>query len=537
MIQAAIYARVSTQQQKEEETINSQRVTLLKFAKENNYHVPDTWIFEDNGISGSTLVRPALERLRDLASEGIIETVIISSPDRLARKYTYQALLIEEFEKNGVNIQFLHSQNDGSNESKLLRQMQGAFAEYERAQITERCRRGKRYKAQKGSVSVLSNAPYGYRYVRANLVQEASFEVVDNEVSVIKLIFDLFVKKRFSVLKIARELSERGIFTPSGKNKWNASTVHNILTNSSYTGVAYYGVAKKCDPNPDRLKSRRLRSRDEHISRYSRCKRDESDWIAIPVPKIIDDDLYESVQEILKRNKVLSMRNTKKGSLLQGLIACQECGYAFSSSQSGASKANRYYRCSGKQKCGNKGIRQEQLDEEIWSSVTSLLENPDLIREEVQRRLLEASKEPNRQKKIQIEKDISHHEEEMERLMDGYQAGCLPLESFQERMKGVRGKINDAKRAIEKLGKVVNKRQLLELDEAIKSFSDKLQSAKKELSFEEKRKILRMLIRTIVIGKDGITVNHIISPCTYNLSENAQLNPRRVDTPNYSLSL
>jgi site-specific DNA recombinase len=138
---AAIYARVSSEQQKEENTIASQTAALLEFAREQGYGVPDEWVVEDEGFSGASLLRPGLERLRDLAAEGHIQAVLIHSPDRLSRKYAYQVLLTEEFARNGVETIFLKAPHSGTPEDQLMLQFQGMIAEYERAQILERSRR------------------------------------------------------------------------------------------------------------------------------------------------------------------------------------------------------------------------------------------------------------------------------------------------------------------------------------------------------------------------------------------------------------
>ena len=163
---AAIYARVSSEQQKEENTIASQTAALIDFAREQGYSVPDDWVIEDEGFSGASLLRPGLERLRDLAAEGHIQAVLIHSPDRLSRKYAYQVLLTEEFARHGVETIFLKAPHSGTPEDQLMLQFQGMIAEYERAQILERSRRGKRHRAKAGEVSVLGGAPYGYRYIR-----------------------------------------------------------------------------------------------------------------------------------------------------------------------------------------------------------------------------------------------------------------------------------------------------------------------------------------------------------------------------------
>jgi DNA invertase Pin-like site-specific DNA recombinase len=163
---AAIYARVSSEQQKEENTIASQTAALVDFARGQGYSVPDDWVIEDEGFSGASLLRPGLERLRDLAAEGYIQAVLIHSPDRLSRKYAYQVLLTEEFARHGVETIFLKAPHSGTPEDQLMLQFQGMIAEYERAQILERSRRGKRHRAKAGEVSVLGGAPYGYRYIR-----------------------------------------------------------------------------------------------------------------------------------------------------------------------------------------------------------------------------------------------------------------------------------------------------------------------------------------------------------------------------------
>src|SRR5207249_6003101 len=166
MRMAAVNARVSSEQQREENTIASQTASLIEFAKSHDLEVPKEWVFEDEGYSGATLERPGLERVRDLAAEGQIQVVLAYSPDRLSRKYAYQILLMEEFARQGVETLFVRAPQGASAEDQLLVQFQGMIAEYERAQILERSRRGKRHRAQAGEISVMSGAPYGYRYIR-----------------------------------------------------------------------------------------------------------------------------------------------------------------------------------------------------------------------------------------------------------------------------------------------------------------------------------------------------------------------------------
>src|SRR5207245_2300057 len=199
MRMAVIYARVSSEQQREENTIASQTASLIEFAKSHDLEVPKEWVFEDEGYSGATLERPGLERVRDLAAEGQIQVVLAYSPDRLSRKYAYQILLIEELARHGVETLFVKSPQGGSPEDQLLVQFQGMIAEYERAQILERSRRGKRHRARQGRVSVLSGDPYGYRYVRKSEDRPALSEVLDAEADIVRRGSALYTVARLAI--------------------------------------------------------------------------------------------------------------------------------------------------------------------------------------------------------------------------------------------------------------------------------------------------------------------------------------------------
>src|ERR1700756_4034633 len=192
---AAIYARVSSDQQKENHTIQSQTAALIEYAKTHGYAVPSQWQFQDEGYSGATLLRPGLEAVRDLAAAGQIAAVLVYSPDRLSRKYAYQVLLAEELSRCGVELVFLQAPSGTTPEDQLLVQFQGMIAEYERAQIAERSRRGKRHKAQQGSVNVLSGAPYGYRYVKKSDTSAAYYEVIEAEARVVRRVFEAYTQQ------------------------------------------------------------------------------------------------------------------------------------------------------------------------------------------------------------------------------------------------------------------------------------------------------------------------------------------------------
>jgi site-specific DNA recombinase len=285
MMPAAIYARVSSDRQKEDQTIGSQIAALIKYAQDEGCAVPDEWVFQDEGYSGATLVRPALERLRDLAAEGQIEKLLIYSPDRLSRKYAYQVLLTEEFARHGVEVIFIKSPKAATPEEQLLLQFQGMIAEYERAQIAERSRRGKRYRAKSGLVNVLSGAPYGYRYIRKTQVSSAYYKILEKEAEVVRKVFNLYTEDGLSINAIARWLNDHQIPTRKAISRWERSTVWGMLRNPAYKGTACFGKTKLVERQKI---TRPLRQRGGFSPRCSsnrECPRE--DWIEIPVPAIV----------------------------------------------------------------------------------------------------------------------------------------------------------------------------------------------------------------------------------------------------------
>lgn len=238
-LQAAIYARVSSEQQTEAGTIASQVAALEQRLQRDGLTLEPHLRFIDEGYSGSTLVRPALERLRDAAANGSLDRVYVHSPDRLARKYAYQVLLVDELQRCGVELVFLNRELGRSPEDDLLLQVQGMVAEYERAKILERSRRGKRHAAQVGSVNVLSGAPYGYRYVsKWEGGGSARYDVVLEEARVVRQIFGWIGQERCPLGEVCRRLRRQGIQSPKGMACWDPTTISGLLQNPAYLGTA-----------------------------------------------------------------------------------------------------------------------------------------------------------------------------------------------------------------------------------------------------------------------------------------------------------
>jgi site-specific DNA recombinase len=256
---AAIYARVSSEQQAQEHTIASQVAALRARVADDGVVLPVEREFLDDGYSGATLVRPALERVRDLIAAGGIDRLYVHAPDRLARRYAYQALLLDEFQASGIEVVFLNRALGQSPEDELLLQVQGMMAEYERAKILERSRRGKRHGAQTGVVSVLSGAPYGYRYIRKDEGGgTARFEIVLDEARVVHQVLQWVGQERLTIGEVVRRLTAAGEHTRLARTVWDRATVWGMLKNPAYAGMAAFGKTRTGPLGP-RLRAQRGR--------------------------------------------------------------------------------------------------------------------------------------------------------------------------------------------------------------------------------------------------------------------------------------
>jgi len=241
-IRVAIYARVSGESQAKEDTIASQLEAVARRVADDALECDPELRFVDDGVSGSILVRPGLERLRDQAAAGAIDRLYVLDPDRFSRKYAYQVLLLEELDHCGVEVVFLRNPPGRGPEENLLLQVQGMIAEYERAKIMERCRRGKQHAARRGSVNVLSGAPYGYRYIgKHEGGGEARYQVMAEEARVVQKIFEWVGQERRSIGEVCRRLKDEGVPTRTGKSAWDRSVVWLVLKNPAYKGTAAFG--------------------------------------------------------------------------------------------------------------------------------------------------------------------------------------------------------------------------------------------------------------------------------------------------------
>jgi site-specific DNA recombinase len=516
---AAIYARVSSDRQKENHTIASQTEALKEFARTHNYTVPPEWVFQDEGYSGAILARPGLESLRDLAAEGQIRVVLVYAPDRLSRKYAYQILLAEEFSRCGVELIFLKSPAGATPEDQLLVQFQGMIAEYERAQIAERSRRGKRHKAQQGVINVLSGAPYGYRYVRKTETSAAYYEVIEAEAQVVRLVFETYTQQGLSINAIARMLNQRQIPTRTAKTRWERSTVWGILRNPAYQGKACYG---KTELRPRQRITRPIRQRKGVPSRDSaNHERPRQDWIEVPVTPLVSEELFTLAQEQLARNKHHAPRRTIEPTLLQGMLVCQQCGYALYRCSTRTSKHQlHYYRCLGSDGyrrlkgpvCTNRPVRQDYLDQFVWNEIIRLLEDPALVQAEIDRRQEVArNADPLRRREEELHREQARLEKGTERLVTAYQEGLVTLLQLRHRMPDLRKQAQAIESELQSLEMAaVDQAQYLQLAETLAGFCGKLRRRADTLDVRERQQILRLLVKEVLVDTDTITLRHSI---------------------------
>jgi site-specific DNA recombinase len=516
---AAIYARVSSDKQREENTIASQTAALVAFAREQQFEVPQEWVFEDDGYSGASLIRPGLERVRDLAAEGLIQAVLIYAPDRLSRRYAHQILLIEELARAGVETLFVRAPRGSTPEDELLVQFQGMIAEYERAQILERSRRGKRHRARQGEVSVLSGAPFGYRFIRKTDHSAAYYQIDEEQARVVRWMFELYTVQGLSIGAIARLLNEQAIPTCKRRGRWERSTVWGMLRNPAYKGQACFG---KTTLAPRQRITRPIRMRGGIAPRNSAShERPRGDWITIAVPPIVSEEAFALAQERLKTNKTHAPRRTVTPSVVQGLVSCAKCGYAlYRTSTRSSARAIHYYRCLGSDAwrrlsgsvCNNRPVRQDLLDGVVWTEVVRLLEDPELIHNELDRRLAAAREaDPTKRREEALRRDLARIRKSIDRLLTAYQEGLLALDELRERMPNLRRREQADNAELQAIvDQSVDRTAYLRLAETLATFLTRLRSSAGALDVLERQRVLRLLVKEILVGDDKIIIRHCI---------------------------
>ena len=515
---AAIYARVSSPQQAETGSVQSQLEALRTRVANDGLALSSELEFVDDGYSGATLVRPALERLRDLAALGGLERLYVHSPDRLARSYAHQVLLLEELGQLGIEIVFLNREIGQSPEDNLLLQVQGMVAEYERAKILERSRRGKRHAAKAGAISVLGGAPFGYRYIRRQEGGgEARYDIQLEEARVVRLIFEWVGRDRCSIGEVQRRLNAAKEKTRTGKTVWDRATIWDILKNPAYKGQAAFGKTK-LEPMQPRLRAQRGRPLIPKDPHYIRDLAPE-EWIFIPVPALVEPELFENVQQQLAENRQRA-RIGQRGVryLLQGLLVCGSCGYAYygkqisPSGRKGHFRSYAYYHCIGADAyrfggvriCYNKQVRTDLLEMAVWEEITKLLEDPSRLEQEYRRRL--GPRESSGELRA-VEAQVGKLTQGINRLIDSYAEGVIEREELDPRLKRLRERIEHLEDQAQQLkDEAAAEAEIRMLMGRIEDFGQSVKENLKQVDWLKQREIIRAVVKRVEIFKEHVKV-------------------------------
>ena len=513
-IAAAIYARVSSEQQAQAGTIASQIAALRERVAADGHSISKELCFIDDGYSGGTLVRPALERLRDVAAAGGIDRLYVLSPDRLSRKYAYQVLLLEEWQRCGVLVVFLNQAMGTTPEEELQLQMQGIFAEYERAKILDRSRRGKRHAARRGAVSAMGSAPFGYRYIpKHEGGGEAQYQIVLDEARIVREMFQWVAHERCSIREVCRRLDEWQVRRPRQAPRWCVTTVANMLKNPTYKGSAVYGKTRS---GPRRPRLRPYRHSSEQPRRVKSIYRTTpAEQEIISVPAIVSEELFCEVQERLAENR-RRHRGTAQSErfLLQGLTVCACCGYSCSG------QSQPYYRCTGTDSyrfggeavCSNRMVRSDLLDAAVWNDVCSLLSDPARVEEEYERRL-DQSPSSSTWEAEQLNKQVQTLKRGIARLIDAYEDSLLEKQEFEPRIVRSKERLRRLEEEAEKLKAAQTQQIELRLVLGhLEAFRDRIQQGLSDADWNTRRNIVSALIKQVEIDQQEVRVVYRIEP-------------------------
>lgn len=506
-MRVAIYARVSTEAQEARGTIGSQLDVLRKrVATEGHELVAE---YRDDGCSGARLDRPGLDAMRDAAEAGQIEAVWCLSPDRLARVYAYQVIVIDELARCGVSVLFHDTpQLNNDPQAQLLTQVQGVIAEYERAKIAERYRRGKLWRARAGEV-IPWKCSYGYRRIARHGEQPAHLQVYEAEADIVRGIFDDYVHSNLSVRQIVRRLNDRGIPTATGKDIWSCSTIGRLLRNEAYVGRMYYNRRESVADQPGRRATRQV-------------ARPREQWIAIPVPTIVSEEIFEAAQRISREHVKWSLRRAEPGHwLLRGLLKCGHCHVTVSchKMRGRPGTVHRYYYCANHdplraggehRRCPERNIRADELDAFVFEQVRAAMLRPQMLfagENAIAMHRKPSGDELLAAELVRLERKIDAVRAERRRVADLYQAGFIEQRELLHRGKELDGR----RRTLEtQRGALIEDRKELgqknRMRQRIAGFAEKITATIDQLNFEQRQQLLRLVVEQVLVKGSQVEI-------------------------------
>jgi site-specific DNA recombinase len=524
----ALYARVSSERQARDHTIDSQVAALKERIAADGLQLEPDHRYVDDGCSGTNLQRLGLDKLRDAVAGGHVERIYVHAPDRLARSHAHQVLLTEEFHRAGAEMIFLNRSIGDTAEDNLLLQVQGIIAEYERAKILERVRRGRLHAARAGTVSALTGAPFGYRYIcRDQGGGVARFEIIDDEADIVRRIFAWVGLDRLSMREVCRRLQRMGCRSPRGRQHWGTTTIHGMLSNPAYIGRAVLGRSRIVPAAPRlRLIRRNARPVPSATRRVAGAR---EEWIEIAVPALVDPATFAAARAQLDENRKRK-RESLRGPrwLLQGLTVCRCCGYAYYAKTSALSLTDRskgtrhYYRCigadahrfNGASKCSNPTVRGDRLEQMVWDQVRELLEDPSRVAHEYRRRIGQASDRAGPPEQVvRINRQITALRRGIDRLIDCYAGGFIDKAEFEPRIAGLKLRLSQLHQQQEVVVEAATaERELALVVSRLEEFSANVSESLDRLDWHGMRQIIHTIVRRIEIDRDNVEVIFRVPP-------------------------
>lgn len=547
---AVIYTRVSTDEQVKGYSLQTQVAACHAYAGERGYCI--TAKFTDD-YTGASMDRPGLNQLREFIASSPTDVVIVYDIDRLARKSVYQMLIEEELNRAGARVEYVNGQYDDTDEGRLQKQIRASIAEYEKAKILERSKRGKRGKAQSGFVLVGARSPYGYRV--NSEPHKAWLEIDEDEAKIVQMVYQWYVygdgeNGTLSIRGISIRLTELGVPTRGDRvshvakkratTVWSSAMIRHILLNETYTGVWHYGKTQMVN---DDQNTRRTGKSKRGLGKQVARPREE--WIAVDVPAIISRDVFEQVQQQMVLNIEQSKRNTNKYQYLLGRrIRCTVCGYTYQGRTRRAN--NQYYCCHGRDQkpvslCAMPNFRVDLVDKAVWQWLKNVMQHPESIALGLKSSQVEADRANHalRERLSLIESQLVEAESQLARLLDLYMMGEFAKELLLERKTRLESTMADLKREQTELTahlKVVDitDEQIAEMQ----AFCEEVAEGLEQATFEDKRRYIDLLdvraqlavennekvayVKCMLTGKQPVAVvvtsrlsnNHKVPPLT-----------------------
>ena len=496
IIKVALYARVSTEEQKANFSLAAQIELLRKHAKDNGYEIYDEYI--DDGYSGTSSDRPRFQRLMEDAKQGKLQMILVYRVDRFFRKNLSLLGAVDELQKTGVSIRSITEPFDTSNYlGKFVLSLFGSIAELERNTFMERSKMGKLRRAREGYYSGSSPTRFGYVYNK----ETKKIEIYEKEAEAVRLVYELYNQPDSSLTKVTKKLRVLGYKTKEG-NLMREDVVHDILRDTIYIGRWY---ANRHDSQTGKL-------------------RPKEEWIEVGVPKIVPEEAFLKAQEYLNTRRNYSKRNAKYHYLLQGMVKCGDCGNTIAGSadkqfqvKNGKSYGpyfKLYYRCTHfvknkyekLVKCRLRYVQGDRLETAVWDKVEKIFQDPGLVEKAVSGKddVKLKNKETIRKEIERISLLLEGLKKEEQRILEAYRQNIISIEQLKVQMVSLKKNSEVLEKTKQDLVFRLNETdRTAEIKQGI-DYLEKIKQGIKKFNYETKKQILKLLNTSVKVNVNGI---------------------------------